>query len=232
MAASGMIAATPYDGRYFMELITQFIDIILHLDKFLPQLVAEYGNYIYVILFLIIFCETGLVVFPFLPGDSLLFVAGGVAAAGGMDITTLSTSLFVAAVLGDNLNYWIGRSIGHRVFKWEQSRFFNRAVFDKTHAYFEHHGGKTIIIARFMPLVRTFAPFVAGVAEMSYKRFLPLDILGGATWIYSLTFAGYFLANIPFVKTNLSLFVLGIIGVSLLPVSIVWLSSRKSKVIA
>lgn len=215
-----------------MELITQFIDIVLHLDKFLPQLVAQYGNYIYVILFAIIFCETGLVIFPFLPGDSLLFVAGGVAAAGGMDIVALSGSLFVAAVLGDNLNYWIGRTLGHRVFKWEQSRFFNRAVFDKTHAYFEHHGGKTIIIARFMPLVRTFAPFVAGVAEMSYKRFLPLDILGGAIWIYSLTFAGYYLANIPFVKNNLMFFVVGIIGVSLLPVFFAWLASRKAKAAA
>lgn len=210
-----------------MELLTQFIDIVLHLDKFLPQLVAEYGSYIYVILFAIIFCETGLVICPFLPGDSLLFVAGGVAAAGGMDITTLSTSLFVAAVLGDNLNYWIGRSLGHRVFKWEQSRLFNRAVFDKTHSFFEKHGGKTIIIARFMPLVRTFAPFVAGVAEMNYKRFLPLDILGGAIWVFSLTFAGYYLANIPFIKNNLTFFVLGIIAVSMLPLFITWLLSRR-----
>lgn len=211
-----------------MELIAQFLDIVLHLDKFLPQLVAEYGSYIYVILFLIIFCETGLVVTPFLPGDSLLFVAGGVAAAGGMDINLLSGSLFVAAVLGDNVNYWIGRSLGHRVFQWEQSRFFNRAVFDKTHAYFEQHGGKTIIVARFMPLVRTFAPFVAGVAEMSYRRFLPLDILGGAIWIFSLTWAGYFLANIPVIKNNLTLFVLGIIAVSLMPVFVAWLKSRKA----
>jgi len=212
-----------------MEFITHFIDIILHLDKWLPQMVAQYGNYIYLILFLIVFCETGLVVMPFLPGDSLLFVAGGVAAAGGMDITLLSTSLFVAAVLGDNVNYWIGRSIGQKVFGWEQSRFFNRKVFDKTHSYFEHHGGKTIIIARFMPLVRTFAPFVAGVAKMTYRRFLPLDVIGGALWIYSLTLAGYFLANIPFVKSNLTFFVLGIIAVSMLPVFIAWLQSRATK---
>lgn len=212
-----------------MEFITHFIDIILHLDKWLPQMVAQYGNYIYLILFLIIFCETGLVVMPFLPGDSLLFVAGGVAAAGGMDIMLLSTLLFLAAVLGDNLNYWIGRSIGHKVFSWEQSRFFNRKVFDKTHSYFESHGGKTIIIARFMPLVRTFAPFVAGVAKMTYGRFLPLDILGGALWIYSLTLAGYFLANIPLVKENLMFFVVGIIAVSMLPVFIAWLQSRSAK---
>lgn len=211
-----------------MELITHFIDIVLHLDKFLPQLVAEYGNFIYVILFAIIFCETGLVVTPFLPGDSLLFVAGGVAALGGMDIYTLSGSLFLAAVLGDNLNYWIGRSLGPRVFKWEQSRLFNRAAFDKTHSYFEHHGGKTIIVARFMPIARTFAPFVAGVAQMDYRRFLPLDILGGAIWIFSLTFAGYFLGNIPFIKNNLTLFVLGIIGASFLPLFVAWLRSRKA----
>lgn len=213
----------------FMELLAQFVDIVLHLDRFLPQLVVQYGSYIYMILFLIIFCETGLVIFPFLPGDSLLFVAGGVAAAGGMDIWLLSTTLFVAAVLGDNLNYWIGRSIGHRVFRWENSRLFNRAAFDKTHGYFEKHGGRTIIIARFMPLVRSFSPFVAGVAEMSYRRFLPLDIAGGALWIYSLTLAGYFLANVPFIKNNLTLFVLGIIVVSLLPVFIAWLQSRAGK---
>ncbi|GAB2881860.1 DedA family protein [Uliginosibacterium flavum] len=213
----------------FFELIMQFFDIVLHLDKFLPQLVAEYGNYIYVILFAIIFCETGLVVTPFLPGDSLLFVAGGVAALGGMDIFTLSGSLFLAAVLGDNVNYWIGRSLGPRVFKWEHSRLFNRAAFDKTHSYFEHHGGKTIIVARFMPIVRTFAPFVAGVAQMDYRRFLPLDILGGAIWIFSLTFAGYFLGNIPFIKNNLSVFVLGIIAVSLMPLFVAWLRSRKAQ---
>lgn len=210
-----------------MEYLSHFVDIILHLDKWLPQMVAQYGNYIYVLLFLIIFCETGLVVTPFLPGDSLLFVAGGVAAAGDMNIALLSTTLFVAAVLGDNVNYWIGRGIGNKVFSWEQSRLFNRKIFDKTHAYFEHHGGKTIIIARFMPLVRTFAPFVAGVAKMDYRRFLPLDILGGALWIYTLTFAGYFMANIPVVKNNLTLFVFGIIGISLLPVFIAWLQSRR-----
>lgn len=215
-----------------MELFAQFVDIVLHLDRFLPQLVAQYGSYIYVILFLIVFCETGLVVFPFLPGDSLLFVAGGVAAAGGMDIWLLSGCLFLAAVLGDNVNYWIGRSIGPRVFRWENSRLFNRAAFDKTHAYFEKHGGRTIILARFMPLVRTFSPFVAGVAEMNYRRFLPLDIVGGALWIYSLTLAGYFLANIPFIKNNLTFFVLGIIAVSLLPVFFAWLQSRASKTAA
>ncbi|KAA3652670.1 MAG: DedA family protein [Proteobacteria bacterium] len=211
-----------------MELITQFIDIVLHLDKYLAVVLADYGNWIYAILFLIIFCETGLVVTPFLPGDSLLFVAGALAATGGMDIGLLIGSLFVAAVLGDNTNYWIGRSVGHRVFRWEQSRFFNRAAFDKTHAYFESHGGKTIIIARFLPIFRTFTPFVAGVAKMTYSRFLPLDIAGGAIWIGSLCLAGYWFGNIPFIKNNLSFVILGIIAVSLVPLAIGWLRHRRT----
>ncbi|MEZ5627870.1 DedA family protein [Denitromonas sp.] len=211
-----------------MELIAQFIDIVLHLDKYLAVVLADYGNWIYAILFLIIFCETGLVVTPFLPGDSLLFVAGALAATGGMDITILIGSLFVAAVLGDNTNYWIGRSVGHRVFRWEQSRFFNRAAFDKTHSYFETHGGKTIIIARFLPIFRTFTPFVAGVAKMTYSRFLPLDIAGGAIWIGSLCLAGYWFGNIPFIKNNLSFVILGIIAVSLVPIAIGWLRHRRT----
>ncbi len=211
-----------------MELIAQFIDIVLHLDKYLAVVLADYGNWIYAILFLIIFCETGLVVTPFLPGDSLLFVAGALAATGGMDITILITTLFVAAVLGDNTNYWIGRSVGQRVFRWEQSRFFNRAAFDKTHSYFESHGGKTIIIARFLPIFRTFTPFVAGVAKMTYSRFLPLDILGGAIWIGSLCLAGYWFGNIPLIKNNLSFVILGIIAISLMPIAIGWLRHRRA----
>lgn len=225
-ASSPVSCANPFLRNYEMELITQFIDIVLHLDKYLAMLVAQYGPWIYAILFAIIFCETGLVVAPFLPGDSLLFVAGGLAAAGGMDLAPLCLTLFSAAVLGDNVNYWIGRAVGQRVFRWEQSRFFNRAAFDRTHGYFEHHGGKTIIIARFLPIVRTFAPFVAGVAVMDYRRFLPLDLFGGALWIGSLTLAGFYFANIPFIKSNLSLFIVGIIGISLLPVVITWLRSR------
>ena len=213
-----------------MELIATFIDIILHLDTHLAALLAEYGTWIYAILFLIIFCETGLVVTPFLPGDSLLFVAGALAATGGMDIQILCATLLVAAVLGDNLNYWIGRSVGPRVFRWEQSRIFNRAAFDKTHAYFEKHGGKTIIIARFLPIVRTFAPFVAGVAKMTYSRYLPLDFLGGCIWIFSLTLGGYLFGNIPFIKNNLSLVILAIIALSLLPLFIGWLRHRREAV--
>ncbi|GAA5183632.1 DedA family protein [Niveibacterium umoris] len=209
-----------------MELLLPFIDIVLHLDKHLAVMVGQYGPWIYAILFLIVFCETGLVVTPFLPGDSLLFVAGALAATGGMDIALLSGSLFLAAVLGDNCNYWIGRAIGPRVFRWENSRLFNRRAFDSTHAYFEKHGGKTIIIARFMPLARTFAPFVAGVARMTYSRFLPLDLFGGALWIFSLTLAGYWFGNIAWVKANLSFVIVGIIVLSLLPAIVAYVRSR------
>jgi membrane-associated protein len=213
-----------------MAILLQFVDIVLHLDKHLTVLAADYGQWIYVILFAIVFCETGLVIAPFLPGDSLLFVAGGLAATGNMDVHLLALTLFCAAVLGDNTNYWIGRFIGPRVFRWEQSRWFNRAAFDKTHAYFEEHGGKTIIAARFIPIVRSFAPFVAGVGKMTWQRFLPLDILGGALWIGSLTYAGYFFANIPVVRSNLSIFIFGIIGVSFLPVAFAWLKARRTPV--
>ncbi|MBI5041106.1 MAG: DedA family protein [Gammaproteobacteria bacterium] len=214
-----------------MEFITQLIDIVLHLDTHLAALLADYGTWVYGILFLIIFCETGLVVTPFLPGDSLLFVAGALAASsgatGGLDIGILMTVLLAAAILGDNTNYWIGHYFGPRVFRWEQSRFFNRAAFDKTHAYFEHHGGKTIIIARFLPLIRTFAPFVAGVARMTYARYFLLDLAGGCLWIGSLTLAGYWFGNLPFIKNNLTLVILAIIALSLLPLAIGYLKHRR-----
>jgi membrane-associated protein len=212
-----------------MELLTSFIDIVLHLDKHLAVLLAQYGAWIYAILFAIIFMETGFVVTPFLPGDSLLFVAGTLAAtSGGMDIGVLSGTLFAAAVLGDNVNYWIGRYIGPKVFRWEQSRFFNKAAFDKTHAYYETHGGKTIIIARFLPLARTFAPFVAGVAKMTYLRFLPMDLIGGAVWIFSLTLAGYWFGNLPLIRDNLTLVILGIIALSLTPLAIGYVRHRRA----
>ncbi len=214
-----------------MELIAQFIDIVLHLDKHLAALLADYGTWVYAILFLIIFCETGLVVTPFLPGDSLLFVAGALAAtsgaSGGLEIEILIAVLLTAAILGDNTNYWIGHYFGPRVFRWEQSRFFNRAAFDKTHAYFESHGGKTIIIARFLPLARTFAPFVAGVARMTYSRYFLLDFAGGCLWIGSLTLAGYWFGNLPFIKNNLSLVIVAIIALSLLPVAIGYIKHRR-----
>jgi len=214
-----------------MELIAQFIDIVLHLDTHLAALLADYGTWVYAILFLIIFCETGLVVTPFLPGDSLLFVAGALAAtsgaSGGLEIEILIAVLLAAAILGDNTNYWIGHYFGPRVFRWEQSRFFNRAAFDKTHAYFESHGGKTIIIARFLPLARTFAPFVAGVARMTYSRYFLLDFAGGCLWIGSLTLAGYWFGNLPFIKNNLSLVIVAIIALSLLPVAIGYIKHRR-----
>ncbi|MBL8446373.1 MAG: DedA family protein [Zoogloeaceae bacterium] len=213
-----------------MELLAAFADLILHLDTHLAALLADVGPWIYLILFLIIFCETGLVIFPFLPGDSLLFVAGALAAGGGMDIGILCGVLLAAAILGDNTNYWIGRSVGPKVFRWENSRLFNKGAFEKTHNFFERHGGKTIIIARFLPLVRTFAPFVAGVAKMGYSRFVALDCLGGCIWIFSLTLGGYLFGNLPFVRENLTQVILAIIALSLLPIAIGWLRHRLAAV--
>ncbi|MDO8930867.1 MAG: DedA family protein [Rhodocyclaceae bacterium] len=212
-----------------MELLAQFIDIVLHLDKHLALLVAEYGTWIYAILFLIVFCETGLVVTPFLPGDSLLFVAGAVAATGGMDIATLIAVLLAAAVLGDNVNYWIGRWVGLRVLHWGEGapRFFNRNAYDKAHGFYERWGGLTMTLARFIPLVRTFAPFVAGVARMTYPRYFVFDLLGGVIWVFSLTLAGYWFGNLPVVRNNLSFVILAIVGLSLLPMVAGWLNSRR-----
>lgn len=209
-----------------MELLAQFFDLVLHLDKHLAVLVQQHGTWIYAILFAIIFCETGLVVMPFLPGDSLLFVAGAVAATGGMDIGLLCAVLFAAAVIGDNTNYWIGHAVGPRAFRWEQSRFFNKTALLKTHAFYERHGGKVVIIARFLPLARTFAPFVAGMARMTYPRFFVYDLFGGMFWIGSLTLAGYWFGNLPWIRNNLSLVIIGIVGVSLLPALSAWLRHR------
>jgi len=203
-----------------MELLAQLVDIVLHLDRHLALLLPALGVWIYAALFLVIFAETGLVIAPFLPGDSLLFVAGALAAAGGMDITLLCGVLWVAAVAGDNTNYWIGRIVGPRAFRWERSRLFNPAALAKTQAFYARHGGKTIVIARFLPIVRTFAPFVAGIGRMRYARFLPIDCLGGAVWIGSMTLAGYWLGNQPFFKQNLSLVIVAIVAISLLPAAI------------
>jgi membrane-associated protein len=210
-----------------MELLATFLDIVLHLDRHLAAVLAQYGTWIYAILFLIIYMETGFVVTPFLPGDSLLFVAGALAATGGMHIGVLCAVLLTAAVLGDNTNYWIGRYVGPKVFRWEQSRFFNKAAFDRTHAFYEQHGGKTIVIARFLPLLRTFAPFVAGVAQMTYPRFVVIDFFGGCLWIFSLTLAGYWFGNIPLIKENLSFVILGIIALSLAPLAIGYLRHKR-----
>ncbi|EXI73216.1 MAG TPA: DedA family protein [Candidatus Accumulibacter phosphatis] len=209
-----------------MDYLASFIDIILHLDKHLAVLVQQYGQWIYAILFGIIFSETGFVVTPFLPGDSLLFVAGTLAALGGMEITVLLAVLGMAAVLGNMANYQIGRFLGPRVFQWEQSRLFNKAALEKTHAFYEKHGGKTLVISRFLPLFRTFAPFVAGIGAMSYPRFTFFNLVGGLGWVGSLTLAGYWFGNLPWIQKNLSLVILAIIAVSLLPVVIGWLQSR------
>jgi membrane-associated protein len=213
-----------------MEILSQFIDIVLHLDRHLAVLVAQYGTWIYAILFAIIFCETGLVVTPFLPGDSLLFVAGALAATsgGGMDIGILIAVLLMAAVLGDNTNYWIGRWVGLKVLHWGggSPRFFNRAAYDKAHGFYERWGGLTMTLARFIPLVRTFAPFVAGVARMTYPRYFVFDLLGGVVWVCSLTLAGYWFGNLPVVKNNLSWVILVIVGISVLPIVAGWLRQR------
>jgi membrane-associated protein len=208
-----------------VELLTQFIDIILHLDQHLTWLLENYGNWFYLILFAIIFCETGLVVTPFLPGDSLLFVAGALAAANGIDVGTLIGVLMAAAFLGDNTNYWIGHFVGPRVFT-QESRWLNRAYLDKTEAFYERHGGKTILLARFLPILRTFAPFVAGIGRMPYARFVGFSAAGAVLWINSLVLAGYFFGNLPFIKDNLTLVILGIIVLSLMPGIVHFLRAR------
>lgn len=213
-----------------MDLLMQFMDIVLHLDKHLALLVQQYGLWIYGILFFIVFAETGFVVTPFLPGDSLLFVAGALAAIGegGMDILVLMGVLTIAAVLGNTLNYQIGRFLGPKVFHWENSRFFNKDALIKTHAFYEKHGGKTLVISRFLPLFRTFAPFVAGIGSMTYARFTLFNLVGALAWVVSLCLAGYWLGNLPWVRANLSLIIVGIIAFTLVPVGIGWLKSRSA----
>lgn len=209
-----------------MEFIAQFIQIMLHLDQHLSWLIQNYGTWVYVVLFLIIFCETGLVVTPFLPGDSLLFVAGTLAANGDMEIATLLVLLMVAAFSGDNTNYWIGRFLGPKLFSREKSRFLNRAHLEKTHAFYEKHGGKTIIFARFLPIFRTFAPFVAGMGRMTYRHFVLFSLVGSIFWIGFFVLGGYYFGNLPFVKQNLTFFILGIVLISILPGAIGYLRHR------
>jgi membrane-associated protein len=200
-----------------VELLAQFIDILLHLDRHLTWLVDNYGVWVYLILFLIIFCETGLVVTPFLPGDSLLFVVGTLAAAGALYVHGVFALLVLAAFSGDNTNYWIGRYVGPRVFRLERSRLFNPAHLERTHRFYERHGGKTVMIARFLPIFRTFVPFVAGIGRMEYPRFLFYSFSGSVFWIGCFVFGGYYFGNIPFVKQNLTLFIIGIIVLSIMP---------------
>ncbi len=187
-----------------MDLMHFLIDFILHVDAHLAEFVQAYGAWVYALLFLIIFVETGVVVMPFLPGDSLLFVVGALCGAGLMSLPLAIAVLLLAAILGDQTNYLIGRHIGPRVFQWEQSRFFNKRAFDAAHAFYEKHGGITIILARFMPFVRTFAPFVAGVAEMSRTKFTMFNVVGAVIWVLGLTVVGYLFGNLPWVQANLS----------------------------
>jgi membrane-associated protein len=211
-----------------VEIITTFFQVVLHLDQHLQEWVQNYGVWIYLILFAIIFCETGLVVTPFLPGDSLLFVAGAVAAGGGMDVHLLFLVLALASFSGDNTNYWIGRFAGPRIFSRHGSVLFNPAHLDRTHRFYEKYGGKTVLIARFVPIVRTFAPFVAGMGRMTYAHFMAYALAGAILWIGSLVYAGYLFGNLPIVRNNLSLVIIAIVFVSILPGVIEYARSRRA----
>jgi len=209
-----------------MDLIHWFVDFFLHLDQHLAEVIQQYGRTTYLILFLIVFLETGLVVTPILPGDSLLFAAGAFAALGHLSLWPLFFLLCVAAILGDTVNYAIGARLGPKVFSYSKSRFFNPEHLKKTHAFYEKYGGKTIIIARFVPIVRTFAPFVAGVGQMRYRQFIGYNVIGGVLWVSICVFAGYFFGNLPFVKKNFSVVVIVIVLISLLPAVIEYLRHR------
>jgi len=210
-----------------MDLVHWFVDFFLHLDRHLAEVIQAYGSWTYAFLFTIVFMETGLVVTPFLPGDSLLFAAGSFAALGALDVRLLFLLLWAAAVIGDNVNYGVGRYLGPKVFHYERSRLFNPEHLRKTHGFYEKYGVKTIIIARFVPIVRTFSPFVAGVGSMRYARFLSYDVVGGLLWVGICVFAGYFFGNLPFVKRNFSLVIVAIVLVSVMPAVIEYLRHRR-----
>ena len=210
-----------------MELIKGFIEILLHLDTHVDLVIRTYGFWTYGIFFLIIFLETGLVVTPFLPGDSLLFAAGAFAALGSLDTKWLIMLLSIAAIAGDTLNYWIGYIVGPKVFSKEKSRFLNKDYLYRTHQFYERYGGKTIILARFIPIIRTFAPFVAGIGSMTYGRFIAYNIVGGIAWVAIFVLGGYFFGNIPSIKENFSLVIAAIIFLSILPGIIEFLRHRK-----
>ena len=208
-----------------MDLLASLWDLVVHLDVHLAGFVAQHGAWVYGLLFLIVFCETGLVVTPFLPGDSLLFVAGALAATGGMNIALVIAVLITAALCGDNVNYFVGRFIGTRFF----GRFINPAHLQRTHDFYERHGGKTIIIARFVPIVRTYVPFVAGLGAMPYVRYLAFCVAGALLWVVSLCLAGYFFGNIPIVKSNLTMVIMAIVLLSISPGIIAWIRSRAGR---
>lgn len=207
-----------------MDFLAGLVDLFLHLDEHLANIINQYGAWTYAILFVVIFLETGVVVTPFLPGDSLLFAAGTFAALGSLNIYGLAALLMFAAILGDTVNYSIGHYLGERAYN---IKFLKKEYFDKTHAFFEKHGGKTIFLARFVPIVRTFAPFVAGIGKMSYAYFITYNFVGGVVWVLLFTFAGYFFGNIPFVRKNFEFVILAIIGISLLPMVFEWWKARR-----
>jgi membrane-associated protein len=200
-----------------MGLIGSLWDLVIHLDRHLSTVIHDYGTWSYLILFLVIFCETGVVVTPILPGDSLLFAIGTFAAAGALDLALVLLVLSLAAVAGDTVNYAIGYRVGPRIFRAKGVRFLNREYLDRTHQFYERHGAKTIVIARFVPIIRTFAPFVAGIGRMSYRRFLVYNVVGGVGWVLALVLGGYAFGNIPVVRRNFTLVIVAIIGISMLP---------------
>jgi len=208
-----------------MDLLMNFVDLFLHLDKYLSVVIENFGLWTYLLLFLVIFIETGLVVMPFLPGDSLLFAAGTFAALGSLNVAGLLLLLSVAAILGDTVNYWIGHFVGPKVFH-ENIRFVKRKHLERTQGFYEKHGGKTIVLARFVPIIRTFAPFVAGVGSMAYGRFITYNVIGGIVWVWLFTLVGFFFGNLQVVKENFTLAILAIIAISLLPVLFEVLKAR------
>lgn len=209
-----------------MDFLASLVDLFLHLDEHLANIINQYGAWTYAILFVVIFLETGVVVTPFLPGDSLLFAAGTFAALGSLNVYALAGLLMLAAILGDTVNYSIGHYLGERAYN---IKFLKKEYFDKTHAFFEKHGGKTIFLARFVPIVRTFAPFVAGIGRMSYGFFFRWNVIGGIVWVAIFTFLGYVFGNIPFVKRNFELVIVAIILVSLVPIGVEWWKARREK---
>jgi membrane-associated protein len=209
-----------------VDLLRSIIDFFLHLDQHLSQVISQYGGWTHLILFAIIFCETGLVITPFLPGDSLLFAAGTFAALGALDVRLILVLLIVAAILGDTVNYWIGAYIGPRAFSGNV-RFLRKEYLDRTHAFYEKHGGKTIILARFIPIIRTFAPFVAGVGAMSYPKFITYNVVGAVVWVGLFVLGGYFFGNIRIVRENFTLVILAIIAISVMPIVFEALRARR-----
>jgi membrane-associated protein len=209
-----------------VEFITQLIDFILHIDRHLQEIIGQYGTLTYLILFLIIFCETGLVVMPLLPGDSLLFAAGTFAALGALNPVLLIVLLCIAAIAGDTVNYWVGKWVGPKAFSG-RIRWLRQDYLDRTQDFYRRHGGKTIVLARFVPIIRTFAPFVAGVGVMQYSRFIVYNVVGGVVWVTLFTLGGYLFGNLPVIRENFSLVVLAIIAVSMIPLVTEWLKSRR-----